>query len=155
MTGEARWGLGTLAPNWTAAFGSEINSLGVSAFALSSIVINNSTDLDLYADISFSVTGTTTTGTWPSLAFYLMPLNEDGTSYGDSTPTGSALPVQYAECAVPLQVGVSGGVMTGMARGIVLPPGAFCFGVGNLSGNALASTGNTISYRTYVENLNG
>lgn len=44
---------------WGAAFGAELNSVASGSVAVYSTVINNSAALDLYADVSFSLTGTT------------------------------------------------------------------------------------------------
>ncbi len=54
---------------------------------------------------------------------------------------------------VPLNKTVA--VLTGMARGIILPPGNFKFAIANQTGNATAGSGNPIDYRTFNEQLNG
>lgn len=156
MSNIARWIAGTLAPNWTAAFGTEINSLAAADVAVSSIVIDNATALDELFEISFSLTGTTPTTGVSYLTFYLLALNQDGTTYGDGTVSGAVLPgSNYQIASVQVPLGKTSAVLTGHTDKLDLPRGSFVLAVANNTGNALAASGNTISYRTTNENLNG
>lgn len=160
MTATTAWvggngvGLTWSSAGFTAA---NFNSLASGSCAGSS-QIDNSTALDLYADVSFVVTvgGTTTTGSYAVL--YLLPLNQDGTTYGDgATGGGATLPsAQYQVGAVNVLSGVtSGSTVTGTFRGILLPPGKFVWVWANQFGVTLNATASaTVNYRTYNENLN-
>lgn len=119
--------------------------------------IDNSTALDLYTDLSFVLTvgGTTTAGSYFTL--YLLPLNQDGTTFGDNTGSGGTAPQStYAVGSVLVKSGITtGNTVVGSVRGVLLPPGKFILGLWNNTGIALnAAAAATVSYRTYNENLN-
>jgi hypothetical protein len=141
---------------WTSCFGTEINSLASGSVAVSSVVIANGTALDQTADVSFSITGTTPSSGSPYIALYLMPLNQDGTTYGDGTTTGTALPgSNYLVANVFLPLSLTSAALLGSVTGIVIPPGSFKFAVADQTGNSFAASGNAIKYRTYDTNLAG
>lgn len=161
MTSVARW-IGGVSPGltWTSCFGSEINSLGSGSAVQSSTVINNSSNLDLYLDVSFSITCSTGSSGSAYITFYLLPLNQDGTTYGCggfSTGSPGAAPPNGAASygAGSVQVNLSATTITGLVAGIVMPPGSFVLAVQNNAGVAFGASSNTIEYRTYSENLNG
>jgi hypothetical protein len=156
MTGTTRWVIDT---DWTAlTFTSgDLNSLASGGGAVSSHILNGSS-LDQLMDVSFVVTvgGTTTTASYFTL--YLLPLNQDGSTYGDgyasSTTTQPA--AQYAVGSINVLPSVtSGNTVTGTISFINIPPGNFKLALGNNLGVALNSTAAlTLSYRTYNTNLN-
>jgi hypothetical protein len=142
---------------YTTAFGTEINSLANGSVAVSTVVVANGTPLDVLADVSFSVTGTTASTGVNYLSFYLLPQNQDGTTYGDGVASGTTAPSTnpYFVGSVTLKNGVTAAALVGTLRGITLPPVSFKFAVVNNSGAALAASTNNIKYITYTENLNG
>lgn len=161
--GFSSWGTGKGNSNngltwFTAGFTlTDFNSLANGSVVVAASAIGNSTALDLYADVSGSlvVGGTTTTSSYLSL--YILPLNQDGTTYGGGTATGGTLPVaQYLVATVGVPTGItSGSAVTFQFRGIVLPPGDFKWAVANNLGVALnASAVAAVQNRTYRENLN-
>lgn len=133
------------------------NSLASGSVVVASSAITNTSALDIYADVSYSLTvGGTTTGT-SYVALYLLPLNQDGTTYGDATANGATAPTAayLVSTSTALSGVTSGNAIVGTFRGIILPPGNFKFAVVNQLGVALnAAAAATVSYRTYVENLN-
>ena len=136
---------------WTAAFSTEINSIVNTNAILSSVSIANGTPLDIFADIWIALGSITSGAGAPYIGFYLYPLNQDGSTYGDGRfgssaagPTAS----QYFVGAVPLVPSVTQ-AQEGAVTGIIMPPGTFSFVAYNLSGSTLASSGNAIKYRTY------
>lgn len=144
---------------WTTAgfTAANFNSLANGSVVVASTALVNGTNLDLYADVSFVTTvgGTTTASSY--YALYLLPLNQDGTTYGDNVANGSAAPAAgYQVSAVGVLSGVaSGSTVVGTFRGIVLPPGSYKFAIVNNLGIALSATAAaTVNYRTYNENLN-
>lgn len=141
---------------WTSCFSTEVNSLANGSVAVGATVISNGTALDQTADLSFSVTGTTAATGSPYLGFYIMPLNQDGTTYGDGTASGTVAPaINYLFANIFVPNSITAAALVGNVTGFQIPPGSFKFAVVNGTGNALASSGNTIKYRTYDVNLSG
>jgi hypothetical protein len=163
MTSTTAWIGGNLNGTNTLAWASasftaaNFNSLASGSAAVSA-AINNSAALDPYMDVSFSVVvGGTTTAT-SQMTLYLLPLNQDGTTYGDGNSGGGAtLPnAQYmAAPALNVKSGVaSGGAVTGTFRGIILPPGQFVLVLANQLGVTLGgAAAAAVQQRTYRENL--
>lgn len=160
MANTTAWVGGSLVGlTWASAgfTATNFNSLASGSCAVSS-QIDNSTALDLYADLSFSmvVGGTTTTASY--MALYLMPLNQDGTTYGDGASTGGATVPngQYLVGTVNVLSGVaSGSAVTGTFRGVILPPGKFVWVLANQLQVAMSSSAAAaVQYRSYRENLN-
>lgn len=136
---------------------SGFNSLAAANDVVAATAIANGTALDLYADVSFLFTmgGTTTANS--RIDVYILPLNADGSTYGDGSASGSALPaVGYQVGSIGVRSGItSGNPISGVIRGIALPPGDFKFVVVNQTGVALnAAAAADVKYRTYNENLN-
>lgn len=157
MASTTRWIIDT---NWTSVSftAGDLNSLANGGCAVSTSAIANSTALDIYADVSAVVTvGGTTTAT-SYLTLYVLPLQQDGTTYGDgAASSSSAQPVvTYLSASALVKVGAtSGTAVSVMFRQIVLPPGDFVFALGNNLGVALNATAAlTMKYRAYDENLN-
>jgi hypothetical protein len=148
-----KWIAGSLAGlSWVSAgFSTEVNSLANGNAVIAASQLDNSSTLDVFADVSM-VLGSVTSGSGaPYMGFYLYPLNEDGSTYGDGR-FGSAAAgppaASYRIGAVLLPASTTG-TLKGTVRGILLPPGAFKFLIYNQAGVTLAASGNTISYRTY------
>jgi hypothetical protein len=136
---------------WGAAFGSEVNSVVNGNAVISSVQVDNSTALDVFADVSISLGSVTTGAGAPYIGIYLVPLNQDATSYGDGRFGSSAAgppPPAYWVGSIPCQVSTAA-VITGEVRGIVIPPGKFKFLLYNQAGVTLAASSNTVAYRTY------
>ena len=93
----------------------------------------------------------------PSLAFYLLPLNQDGTTYGDGTVSGTVLPGPgYYIASITWAPSLAAAVQTGQVNiPAGIPPNKFKLAVVNNIGNALAASGNTIAIATDALNLNG
>lgn len=160
MANRTAWvaGLGQGLTYGSAGFtATDFNSLANGSVVVATSAITNGTALDLYADVSFVLTvgGTTTTASFFSL--YILPLNQDASTYGDGIATGTVAPVAgYLVGSIGVKSGVTtGNTVTGTFRGHVLPPGSFKYAVVNNSTVALnASAAATVSYRTFLENLN-
>lgn len=134
---------------WGSAFGTEINSVVNGNAIISSIAIDNSSVLDVFADVSISLGSITPTGA-SFIGIYLMPLNQEGSSYGDGRfgssaagPPGSVYAVGNIPC------NNAAGVVTGAILRVPLPPGSLKFCLYNSSGVTLAASANTVKYRTY------
>lgn len=148
-----KWVAGATA-GWASAFSTEINSIVSGNAILSSIVIDNSSNLDMFCDVSFSLGSITPSGS-PYVSLYLYPLNQDGTTYGDgrfgSSAAGPPPQNYYAGFAgLPTATGVQTGVFYIPGKNpLIIPPGSFKFVLYNASGVTLAGASNTIKYRTY------
>lgn len=134
----------------------DFNSLAAGSVVVATSAVTNGTALDLYADVSFvfTVGGTTTVSSY--LSIYILELNQDAATYGDSIGTGTVAPVaRYLAASVGVKSGVtSGSTVVGSVR-VLMPPGNFKFAIVNNLGVALnASAAATVSYRTYNENMN-
>jgi hypothetical protein len=135
----------------SAGFGSELNSLVSGNAVIAGTALDNSSALDVFADLSISLGSITPGSGAPYIGLYLYPLNQDGSSYGDGRFGSSAAgppPSQYYVGAIPC-VPSTVGVITGAIRGIVIPPGQWKLVLYNLAGATLASGSNTVKYRTY------
>lgn len=158
MANIAKW---VLDANWTSVSftAGDLNSLASGGFALSTAAITNGTSLDLYADVSLIITVGGTTLVSSYLPLFLLPLQQDGSTYGDgSASSSSVMPVaSYVAASCMIKSGVtSGNTIQAMYKGIVTPPGDFKLGLGNGLGVALNATAAlTMKIRTYNENLNG
>jgi hypothetical protein len=137
---------------------SELNSLASGGGALSTGVISNSSNLDQFIDLSFVVTvgGTTTAASYITL--FLLPLNQDGSTYGDNyaSSTTTQPSAQYAAGSVGVKIGVtSGNTITGTVAGEMISPGDYKVAFGNNLGVALnATSALTLKIRAFDTNLN-
>lgn len=143
--------------SWASAFGSEINSLASGSCAVSSTVLDNTTSLYTDGWVSVSL-GSLATGTGaPSLDFYMLPLNQDGTTYGDGTASGSTAPAPaYYVGSITWNASLASGTQVGQLKLVgIIPPAKFKLAAVNNTGNALAASGNTVSFASDKFNLNG
>ena len=137
---------------------SDFDSLANNSFVLATTAIDNSTNLDLIAELSGQVeVGGTTTAT-SYFGLWLLPRNRDGSTYGDGTATGATLPNTGF---LVTQIGPKVGVTSGNAGIYTFPPvvlrrGLFKWGLSNHNGAALDSTANaTWEFWTTNYNTNG
>lgn len=136
---------------------SDFNSLATGSVVVAASAITNSSNLDMLADVSFVVTMGGTTTAASRFDVYLLPLNQDGSTYGDGVATGSTAPVfTYYVGSMGVKSGVtSGNTVTGTLRAVPLPPGDFKWALLNNTTVALNATASiTAKYRAYNENLN-
>lgn len=145
-----KWVAGATA-GWASAFGTEINSITNGNSVLSSVSITNGTGLDMFADFSVTAGGTITTAAPNFLWLGLMPLNQDGTVYGDGVNTTTAAayvpPATYWVGNIMVRAAAST-IVQGTISRIILPPGTFSFVAYSQLG-ATAHATMTCKYRTY------
>ena len=122
-----------------------LNSIASGNAILSDLQIDNSTALDMFADVSI-VLGSAVFIAPNYIGVYLYPLNKDGTTYGDGRfgssaagPPASGLYVGTINLVVGTQA------QEGTLCRVILPPGKFKFVLYN-QGGALAASGNTCQY---------
>jgi len=158
MAAIAKWNTPSA---WTALTftAADLNSLASGGGALSTAAIANSTGLDLKMDVSWVVTVGGTTVAASLITIFSLPLNQDGSTYGDGYASSTTtLPAAgYAVGSIAPKVGItSGNTITGIIPFIDLPPGDVKLAFGNNLTVALSSTAAlTLKYRTYDVNLNG
>jgi hypothetical protein len=138
---------------WTTAVNAaDVNSLANGSSVLSSVAdIANGTALDMFADISIAL-GSVTAAAPNFIGVYIYPLNEDGTTYGDgqlASGTGAAKIPSATAWVGNISFPTGAAAIVGTLSRIALPPGSFRFVLYNQAGVTLASSGNTVKYRTY------
>ena len=136
--------------------GADLNTLSSGSWVLDTTgAVANGTNLDLYMDVSFLLASVTTGSGSPFMALYLLPLNEDGTHYGDGSASGSTLPMASYLVGTVLVPASTTAAIYGYFRGIVLPPVDFKLGFLNQGGVTTAGSGNACKIFTYNETNNG
>ena len=147
-----KWIAGTVGLTWANAYtaASTFDSIVNGNAIISDLQLDNSTNLDIYCDVSIAL-GSVTVAAPNYVGLYLYPLNADGTTYGDGRFSSSAAgppasPYWVGNFVVPTGASVNEGTV----RGIIMPPGKFKFLIYNQLGVTMGgSGGNTIKYRTY------
>lgn len=148
--------LGTAPAGWQVAFGTEINSLASGSYALSSIIIDNTSGLLTDGWLSVALGSVAPSAAGASLAFYLQALNQDGTTYGDGVASGTVLPVSGYLGSIGWPTSATAATQTqSMKIEREIPPTKFKLGVVNNLGSALAASGNTVAIALNKLNLNG
>ena len=147
-----KWIAGTVGLTWANAYtaASTFDSIANGNAIISDLQLDNSTNLDIYCDVSIAL-GSVTVAAPNYVGLYLYPLNADGTTYGDGRFSSSAAgppanPYWVGNFVVPTGANANEGTV----RGIIMPPGKFKFLIYNQLGVTMGgSGGNTIKYRTY------
>lgn len=146
-----KWIAGTVGLTWTAAItSSTLNSIVNGNAIISDTALNNSSNLDIFFDVSFRG-GSVTTVAPNYIGIYLYPLLDDGSTYGDGKfGTSAAGPPSstYYIGSIVLPIGTQ--AITGALLFNVMPPGQFKLLVYNQAGVTLAGSGaNSLLWRTY------
>lgn len=136
---------------WTSLITSTtiLNSLAGGNAILTDLDITNGSTLDRFMDLSLQIGSAPYTGSGANIAFYLYPLNDDGTHYGDGRFTSATTgPPIYSPCAI-IPIPQATGTAWGESVGAIIPPGTFRVVIMNNAGTTIAATANSIKYRTY------
>jgi hypothetical protein len=154
MTTESYTAGATAATYTSLAFtAGDLNSLANTGGALSTGTIVNGTNGDQFIDISFvvAVGGTTTSSS--TIMVYLLPLNQDGSTYGDGYASSSSTQpaIGYQVGYINAKIGVtSTNTITGTVSFGNLGLHTYKVAFGNNLGVALYSTAAlTLEYLTY------
>ena len=133
-------------PSLTAYLTTELNSLA-NGSGVTGAAIDNSTGLDMWADVEVFVhTQGSARAAGAYLGIYLIPA-PDGTNYLDDTIN----PAQNFVASLALDAATTARRVGAFA--LRVPPGLFKLRVLNATGQAFASTTNTMGYRLYSEEL--
>ena len=130
---------------YTSLITTGLNSLADGSSTSASSAVDNTTNLNLYADFGLMLGSINPSGA-PYLELRLLELNGDGSTYDDDSAgatVGSFL----------ITTGSSAKVAT--LKRVLLAPGQFKAVIVNRTGVSLAGSSNTLYYRTYSEQNNG
>lgn len=145
-----KWALGAV-NTWTTAFGTEFTTAAISNgnSIASSVVIDNTANLDMFLAVSILCASITPTGA-PYMVVGIYPLHDNTTQYGDGRFGSSAAGTiggLYSARSVPMVAAV--GAQYGVMFGILIPPLKFKLVLQNSLGVATAASGNTCKYMTH------
>jgi hypothetical protein len=134
---------------WTSLMTTELNSIASGNAILGGTAVTNQTALDIFCDFSMVLASAAFVA--PNfMGIYLYPLNDDASSYGDSRFGSSAAGPPSSNYSVgSIGIVAATQAQTGTLLRVVMPPGTWKPVLFNQGGVALASSGNTLKYRTY------
>jgi len=135
---------------WGTLDTTSLNSLASGNAILSGTQIDNTTALDIFADVEV-VLASLSPAAPNYVGVYLYPLNSDGSTYGDGRFSSAAAgppPAEYYVGSIVMNTAAATAEQ-GVLRGIVLLPAKQKFVLYNQMGVAFAASGNTLKYRTY------
>lgn len=159
MADIAKLAFGATSTTWTSAgfTASDFNSLAVGSVVVAATAIANSTGLDLEAEVSFSFEVGATTAATSRFDLYILPLNRDGSTYGDGVATGTTLPAPtYWVTPCLVRTGVtSGNAVVGTFPRVLLTSANFKFAIANQAVALDSTAAAAVEYRTVNRNLNG
>jgi hypothetical protein len=124
------------------ALTTELNSLGSGSASAASSALDNTSNLDLYHDLTLTVAaqgGARSAGAAVSV-YLVMAL--DGTNYDDVNATTAELVAVFT-----LDAATTARQLT--RRDVPVPPGLFKYFVVNGTGQAFAASGNILEYRAH------
>jgi hypothetical protein len=134
---------------WTSLDTTGLNSIASGNAILSATQIDNSSALDIFADVEVVLASLAAVA--PNyVGVYFYPLNSDASTYGDGrfgTSAAGPPPATYYVGSIVMVAATQ--AQQGVLRGIILPPGKGKFVLHNQMGVAFGSSGNTLKYRTY------
>jgi len=131
----------------TTALTTELNALASAAFSAASAAIDNTVGLYRWMDVELNLASFTPGAGSPYCAAWIN-LSLNGTNY-EKVPDGSSGD-KPPEVIFPLEASVAQASRVVIAN-IPIPPLKFKLCLQNVSGAALADTGNTLSYNRHYE----
>lgn len=125
------------------ALTTEMNSLANNGNTAASATIDNTTNLDLYHDLTLNVAAQAANRTaGASIVVYLI-MALDGTTFDATNETTAEVVAVF-----PLD-GSQSAARQLTRRDIPIPPGLFKYFVRNITGQTLAASGNILEYRAH------
>ncbi len=156
MSLTEKWIAGTVGLTWASIMTTELNSLASGNAVLGSTNLDNSTNLDMFADFSLHLASAAFVA--PNfVGIFLYPLNDDGSTYGDGR-FGSSAAMTAANAPTTYWAGnivfpATTAAQNGTLRGLLLPPGSWKPVLWNQGGVNFASSANTLKWRTYDRSI--
>ena len=130
----------------TSALTTELNSLATATWSAASSAIDNTSTLDLVSDFELYVTYGTNPSAGGYCALAVLPAIDGTPTFVDGG--GSVAPQNSLIVGVFELRAVTTAQRVGL-RDVVIPPGQFKVAVYNAAGQTMASSGNTLKYRTH------
>lgn len=131
---------------YTAAIASslttELNSLATATATVASAAIDNTSNLDLYHDLTLTIaTMGVARSAGATVSVYLIPAL-DGSNYDDTNST-------TAELVAVFSLDAATTARQSTRRDVPVPPGLFKYFAVNNTGQTLAASGNLVEYRAH------
>lgn len=120
----------------------ELNSLGSGSTSSASSAIDNTSNLDLFADLTLTIALQASARSTGAIVSVYMTQALDGTNYDDTLSATAELVAVF-----PLDAATTARQAT--RRDVPIPPGLFKLFVVNSTGQALAASGNLLEYRAH------
>lgn len=132
--------------SYTAAIASAIttgaNSLANNANTAASSAIDNTTNLDLFHDLTLTVAAQGSARSAGATVGVYLTMALDGTNYDDTNET-------TAELVAVFQLDAATTARQLTRRDVPIPPGLFKYFIRNQTGQAFAASGNILEYRAH------
>lgn len=140
------------APAISTLLSTELNSLATNTMTAASAAYDNSTNLNLYADIEVNLASVSPT-TGARVDIYVL-CAEDGTNY--PAQSDADLRLTGTQLLVSIPIGTTGATAQRVtARMVPVPPSLLKIKADNQTGATLNASGNTVKFNFYNVNLNG
>lgn len=124
------------------ALTTELNSLASNGNSAASSAIDNTTALDLFADLEINLATQGSARVASATIYVYMTQALDGTNYGDTNEV-------TAEVIAAFIFDAATTARRATLKDVPIPPGLFKLFVRNVTGQALAASGNTLKYRLH------
>jgi hypothetical protein len=132
--------------SYTAAIASalttDLNSLANGSASAASAALDNTSNLDLYHDLTLTVAAQGSARSAGATVSVYLVMALDGTNYDDANATTAELVAVF-----PLDAATTARQAT--RRDVPVPPGLFKYFVVNNTGQAFAASGNIVEYRAH------
>ena len=151
MANDIKWEAPTV--SLTSYLTTTLNSLADDTIDIGA-AINNETNLCTYMDLEVMLASADFSAqTNPAIYIYMFESIDGGTDFDtneDAVSASTDVPTADKICAImPFRVDTGAEAKVMIKSMIPIPPGRFKLGFRNVTGMALAASGNTMSYRTY------
>jgi len=130
----------------TTVMTTELDALGSGTGKAISAAVDNSVNLDLFADLELAVDFVSAPTVGGLIEVYLLPSIDGGTTYPDGS--GSILP-QSALFVGGFAVRAVTSAQVMLLRGVPLPPGFYKYEVQNTTNQPFPASGSTLRQNTY------
>lgn len=147
MANLGKWTSTTL----TTVMSTELNSLASNSGVSSASAYDNSTNLDMYVDIEVFLAAFSPNNSLGPQLLITFGESVDGTNFPAANNSHGDF-----ELVTTLPIGKTASTAQRVVvKNVIIPPAKFLVNLFNLTGSALAASGNTVKFITYKENTNG